>query len=124
MSRLTADQINEYKKVILNGISAEDYNGQELKTDKEKVQFVFDCFNQEFYSWQSHKNIQAVFTEYLQGLPSCISIPFYNSDIIELAERINKTEYKTDNQQWKIIENYFAFMSNIFFKLVKGYKIV
>jgi hypothetical protein len=121
--RLTKDQINEYKQVILSGISAEDYNGKELLTDKDKIQFVLNCFNSEYYKWQSHKNIQSVFTEYLQGLPSCLHIPFTNYDILQLAEKINKTEYKTDRQQCKIIENYFSFMANIFFKMVRQYKI-
>jgi len=123
MSRLTTEQINEYKKVILDGIEEND-EGQILTSDKDKIQYVFNCFNQEYYKWHNHKNIQAVFTEYLQGLPSCIHIPFTNYDILQLAERINKVEYKTEKQQWKIIENYFRFMSNIFFKLVKQYKIV
>ena len=119
--RLTKEQINEYKQVILSGIDGENY-GKQLETDKEKIQFVLDCFTAELYKWQQQKNIQGVFKEWLMGLPSALHIPFYNSDIIELAERINKTTY-TEKQAEKIIENYFSFMTNIFFKLVKQYKI-
>ena len=119
--RLTKDQINEYKQVVLSGIDGENY-GKELETDKEKIQFVMDCFQAEAYKWQKQKNIQTVFAAWLMGLPSALYIPFYNSEIIELAERINGIKY-SEKQAEKIIENYFSFMTTIFFKLVKQYKI-
>jgi hypothetical protein len=119
--RLTKEQINEYKQVILSGVDGENY-GKQVETEKEKIQFVMDCFQAEAYKWQKQKNIQVVFREWLMGLPSALSIPFMNYDIIQLAEKINGIKY-TDKQAEKIIENYFGFMTNIFFKLVKQYKI-
>jgi hypothetical protein len=119
--RLTKEQINEYKQVILSGIDGTCYEVK-MDTDREKMQFVVDCFRKEFYCWQSHKNIQAVFAEWLQGLPSACHIPFYNSDIIELAERINGVKY-TDKQADKILGNYWNFMTGIFFRLFRQYKI-
>jgi hypothetical protein len=119
--RLTAEQINNYKQVILSGINGAVYEVK-TDTDKEKMQFVYNCFYSELYKWQSHKNIQTVFAEWLQGLPSACYIPFYNSDIIELAEKINGTIY-TDKQADKILENYWRFMTGIFFRLFRQYKI-
>lgn len=121
MARLTTEQINEYKKVILDGIDGENY-GKQVETEKEKVQFAYDCFLLEAFNWNKNRNMQVVFTEWLQGLPSALNIPFTNYDIIQLAERINKVTY-TEKQADKILENYFNFMANIFFKLVKQYKI-
>ena len=57
--RLTKEQINEYKQVVLSGIDGENY-GKQLETDKEKIQFVMDCFQAEAYKWQKQKNIQTV----------------------------------------------------------------
>jgi len=120
MSRLTKDQINQYKQYFIDCIDGENYN-QELKTDKEKIQFVFDCFNSEYWHWNKRRNIQKVFAEYLSGLPSCVNIVFMNYDILQLAERINGK--LTEKQEEKILENYWNFMSSIFFKLVKQHKI-
>ena len=121
MSRLTKDQIDQYKQYFIDYISAEDYNHKELKTDKEKLQFVFDCFYSEYWHWNKKRNIQAVFAEYLSGLPSCVNIVFMNYDILQLVEKINGK--LTEKQEDRIIENYWNFMSSIFFKLVKQYKI-
>jgi len=120
MSRLNRKQINEYKKYFLSSINTEDYdfNGD---SDKDKIDFVLKCFYSEFFNWNINRNKQVVFTEWLQGLPSCVNIVFYNYDILQLAEKIEGK--LTEEKEEKIIENYFAFMSNIFFKLVKQYKI-
>jgi len=121
--RLKKEQINKYKQVILNGINPENYGAFQCENDREKIQFVLECFNAEYYKWQSHRNIKSVFTEYLQGLPSCVNIPFMNWEILEMASEISKINFKTEKQEWKIIDNYFNFMTDIFFKLVKDYKI-
>ena len=121
MARLNKEQVNEYKQYFLDSINTDGYNFNG-DSDKDKINFVLRCFYSEFFNWNINRNKRTVFTEWLQGLPSCINIVFYNYDILQLAEKINKVEY-SEKEGEKIILNYFSFMTTIFFKLVKQYKI-
>jgi hypothetical protein len=121
--RLNKEQNAKYMNYILSCINAEEY-GKENLTDKEKVQFVIDCFVAEKWNWQKKQKIslQSAFTEYLQGLPTCLTLAFYNSDIVKLAEEISGEKY-TDKQADKIFGNYWIFMASKFFRLAKSLKI-
>lgn len=122
--RLSKEQNKKYCDYILSCIDSSDHYPLEPKTDKDKVRFVVDCFVNEKWSWQKKQNInlQNAFTEYLQGLPTCLTLAFYNSDIIKLAEEVNGEVYG-EKQADKILENYWLFMTAKFFKLAKSLKI-
>lgn len=121
--RLNKEQNAKYMNYILSCINAEEY-GKENLTDKEKVQFVIDCFVAEKWNWQKKQKIslQSAFTEYLQGLPTCLTLAFYNSDIVKLAEEISGNTYNEKIAD-KILENYWRFMTAKFFRLAKSLKI-
>jgi hypothetical protein len=55
---------------------------------------------------------------YLQGLPSVCTIPFYNSEILELlaAQGISR---KSEAAQAKLIDDYWLTAGQCFYKLVK-----
>ena len=100
-----------YKKYILNCVQL-DNEEKELKTDQEKINYIFDRFNSE-YGW----NIDRVgkfkaMSEWLSGL--ALPIEYYNYKIVKLAKDMGSLDtdstYKTEQ---KIINNYFDFMANI-----------
>jgi hypothetical protein len=109
---------------LLEAIEIEE---NQTATNSEKIKYVLDCFNSEFNHPQNKKrysNLQARFAEYLQGLPSCINIAFYNSDILELAEKWGSLPPDaTEKQEDKILANYFNFMACKFFQLCKQNKV-
>lgn len=56
--------------------------------------------------------------DYLQGLPSVCTVPFYNSEILELlaAQGISR---KSEPAQDKLIDDYWYACGNAFYNLVK-----
>ena len=100
-----------YKKYILSTIE-EDGEGKPLKTDQEKINYIFDRFNSE-YGW----NIERVgkfkaMTEWLQGL--ALDIEYWNDAIVSLAIKMGSIDPNpSEKLQSKVIENYWAFMANV-----------
>ena len=104
-----------YQDYILSTIT-EDYNGDSIKTDKEKISFLFHRFYNE-YGWLIKQvGKQKAMNEWLSGL--AINIPCYNHEIIELAVKLGSVnEDLTEKQKDQIVNNYFNFMANIILKM-------
>ena len=108
-----------YRKYILNTI---DYgcNDEELKTDQEKINYIFDRFYSE-YSWNIEKvgKFKAM-SEWLAGL--ALGMEYYYSDIIKLAIEMGSVdENPSEKLQEKICDNYWDFMANIILGFEKEY---
>lgn len=112
------------KRYILNAIDASGYQEKELKTIKDKISFLKDTFYSE-KGWEIERiGRGAAIKDWIQGLPTCLHIAFYNCDILELAKTwgslpINPTEKQED----KILENYWSFMANKISQLFEGYHV-
>ena len=99
---------------LINALSFEGYDKQP-KTPTEKITYFFELFDQE-YGWNTERvGIQKSLAEYLQGLGGAIDIPFYNSDILDLAnwEQAQKglpphAEKKHD----RILDNYWNYIAS------------
>ena len=104
-----------YQDFILS-IITEDYNGDLIKTDEEKINFLFHRFYIE-YGWLIKRvGKQKAMTEWLSGL--AINIPCYNHEIIELAIKMGSVnENSTEDQKNEIVNNYFNFMANVILKM-------
>ena len=104
-----------YQDFILS-IITEDYNGDLIKTDEEKINFLFHRFYNE-YGWLIKRvGKQKAMTEWLSGL--AINIPCYNHEIIELAIKMGSvSEVLTEDQKNQIVDNYFNFMANVILKM-------
>ena len=105
----------EYKKNYKNyilGTIEEDGEGKPLKTDQEKIDYIFNRFNSE-YGW----NIERVgkfkaMTEWLQGL--ALNIEYMNVAIVPLAIKMGSIDPNpSEKLQAKVIENYWSFMANV-----------
>jgi len=96
-------------------------------SNKDKINFVLSSFNSEYnqeYNKRYIPNLQNRFAEYLQGLPSCINIVFFNYDILQLAKSWESLPVNaTEKQEDKILSNYFNFMAVKFFQLCKQNKV-
>lgn len=118
-------KVREY---ILSNIDGEPY-GKELKTDKEKLQFILDCFSKEFYYEYNQKrypNKVRAFAEYLMGLPTVFNVEYRNHAIIELAKKwgsykdtSNMTEKQIERYEDTILENWFSLIASNFFELLE-----
>lgn len=117
--KLTKEIKEDIKEYIFNCIYSEEF---ELKNNTQKLEYVLSCFKAEYGFNIQRLGLYKAFSEWLQGLPSCFNIAFYNGDILNLAKKWGQ-EPKTENQENKIISQWFDFITNQFFKLVKSYKI-
>ena len=78
------------------------------------------CYNSEFnhkYNAIRYPNEQQRFANWLAGLPSAISIPFYYNDIIELAKQLQEVDVYSEKTEQRICDNYFNFMAYHILKL-------
>jgi hypothetical protein len=105
-----------FEITILSHINFEGYDLPENQSDFDKVQNVYKTFLSE-YGW-SIKRIGELnsFKEWLQGLPSVLTVPFYNYDILNNAKAYG---YKLDSEEKKdeFLDDYWGKLSEAFFTL-------
>lgn len=100
-----------YKKYILDCVQL-DCEEKELKTDQEKINYIFDRFNSE-YGWKVERvgKFKAM-SDWLSGL--ALPIEFYYDDIVELAVRMGSIDENPNYKiRSKVEQGYFDFMANI-----------
>ena len=119
---MTTTQIKA-QKYILDHISSVEY-GITTRGAKQKLQFLYNTFKQEYGFNIARYGEVGAFREWLMGLPSAINIVFTNYDIIQLAIRWGTLEKDaTEKRKDFFIQNYFNVLANNAFQLFKKYKI-
>ena len=127
MNKQQNEMIYQY---ILDCIDTEGYVVIFTFEDKNKelLTFLYNTFKKEYWYRENQiyykNNIYNCFAAWVQGLPSCFNIEFENYKIIELAKKFGSLpDNPTDKQIYKILENYWNFMTVKTFQLFKKYKI-
>jgi len=112
MSKLHHTKYKEnYKKYILGTIET-GINDEPLKTDQEKINYIFDRFNSEYGFMINRVGKYKAMSEWLSGL--ALDIEYYNYKIVKLAKVMGSLDTdSTYKAEQKIINNYFDFMANI-----------
>ena len=100
-----------YEKYILDCVEL-DCEEKPIKTDNEKIKYIFNRFNSEF-GWNIERiGKHKAMTEWLQGL--ALNIEYWNDDIVPLAIKMGSIdENPSEKLQARVIENYWSFMANI-----------
>ena len=100
-----------YKKYILSTIET-GLNDEPLKTDQEKIKYIFNRFNSEYGFIINKVGKYKAMSEWLSGL--ALDIEYYNYKIVKLAKDMGSLDTdSTYKAEQKIINNYFDFMANI-----------
>ena len=100
-----------YKNYILSTIE-EDTEGKPIKTDQEKINYIFNRFNSEYGFMIERVGKQKAVAEWLSGL--ALDIEFYNDAIVKLAIKMGSIEEKPNEKlQARVINNYWSFMANV-----------
>lgn len=112
-----------YENTILQNIDFEGYDVEQPQNDFDKIQLVYKTFQSEYiHQNNQHQNEVFLFSEWLRGLPSVLTVPFYNYEILENAKKANilnlsvvkrKSEIKED----EFLENYWIKLAHAFFTL-------
>lgn len=77
-------------------------------TDKEKVAYVFTCFEREYgnaYYKKMYPSEIVRLAQYLRCLPSCINVAFVDYDIIQIGKSWGFC--KTSKAEDKFVDNWF-----------------
>ena len=106
-----------YRAFILDHID-QDYDGNELKTDKAKIRFLFDRFYSE-YEWRVKQvGKRQAMIDWLSGL--ALSLPCYNGEVIDLAIEMGSIDDNPSDQLIdRVLANYFTFMASIVLDMEK-----
>lgn len=96
------------KQVVLNSIDPE-YLAEcgDLK----------DIYHSEFGSWNGVS--PKACKDYLQGLPSVCTVPFYNGEILELFEKQGVSIPEDDDKAYDLVEKYWKECGKALYELVK-----
>ena len=118
--RLTKDQNKTINQYITGCIDSSAY-GVETITDAEKLSFLFQTFKREkqWHIDQNRESLVNIFKDWLQGLPTVLTIEFENYKILRLAKTWGSLPEKpTEKQEGKLLENYWDFMAYRTMKLI------
>ena len=100
-----------YKKYILNCIEL-DCEDKELKTDQDKINYIFERFYSEYSFMINKVGKYKAMSEWLSSL--ALPIEFYYDDIVKLAIKMGSIDQNpSDKIRQKVEQGYFDFMSNI-----------
>lgn len=111
-----------YENIILDNIgNFSEYDIKEPKTELLKLQGVYSIFESEYLhpiNVKRYGTKENCFKEWLQGLPSILMVPFYNNEILELAE--NHFDLTTEQKESTFLESYWFNLSKAFFTLLNN----
>lgn len=120
------------KKLIIDGLDLSGYDIEpkfcnitytgDLHADLEAVHNIFK--SEYVHSGNKNQSEYELFSEWLQGLPSCVNIPFYYADIIEVGKQtgIIRSDYSTqagqDSAENKYCGKWFYRVAVCYFQLL------
>ena len=100
-----------YKNYILSTI-VEDGEGKPIKTDDEKIKYIFNRFYSEYGFMIERVGKQKAISEWLSGL--ALDLPFYYNEIVDLAVEMGSIDPNpNDKLRERVEQGYWDFMANI-----------
>lgn len=105
-----------FENTIINNIDFQGYDNIKQNTLFDKINSVYGIFISEYGFLLQRKSEIKVFTEWLQGLPSVLTVPFYNYEILENAKN-NNFNLNTEKKENDFLNTYWVNLSIAFFEL-------
>lgn len=104
------------KAIVINSFDLEAYD---IETEglaiAQQAQKVLECFSSEYdfaCNIRQFPNRQLRIAEWLKGLPTVCTVPFYNGEIVEHGKRIGQLKQNaTENAEQKYIDQWFSLMA-------------
>jgi len=114
----TATVYTVYEQLIINNIDLEAYDLSNDVYLYDKIKTTYNIFKSEYSHEIARRGEIKAFEEWLRGLPTVLSVPFYKYDILNIAYihdliKVNATEEEED----KFLSEYFLRLSRAFFTL-------
>lgn len=112
-----------YENTIVNNIDLNAYDIDDSTDLFDRIQMVYAIFKDEYvHRNNQHLSEVFLFKEWLQGLPSILTVPFYNNDIltnglnfaIETNDKLLRKKVRNEEQ---FLNDYWTNLSTAFFNL-------
>lgn len=106
-----------YEKTIIDNIDFEGYGFNNDMYLYDKIKTLYNIFKRE-YVHNNNKHLSEVylFSEWLRGLPSSLTVPFENYLILQNA-LLNGFDVSTEDKEDKFLEKYWTRLAEAFFTL-------
>lgn len=107
-----------FEEIILDNISLEECDiNTSVLSEQEVLKEVYNIFLQEYVHHNNNRqDKKKLFKEWLQGLPTVLTVPFYNQDIL-LNARENGIELREEWQEQNFLNMYWHNLATAFFNL-------
>ncbi len=106
---------------ILDSVYSDEIDTESM-TDKERIEFLLDTFFEEKYKYDRRRMCTfELLREWLQGLPSAISVAFYYGDIAATGKSIGYC--KDARSEARFINNWWGMLAYYILRLARIYEI-
>lgn len=109
-----------FEKTIIDNI---DFEGYGISNDMylyDKIKTVYNIFKMEYvHNYNKDKDEVFLFSEWLSGLPSVLTVPFYYHEILKNAMDFAKEN--NDKQLRTLVENEDYFLDKYWDKLANAF---
>lgn len=106
---------------ILDSVYSDEIDTESM-TDKERIEFLLDTFFEEKYKDDRRRMCTfELLSEWLQGLPSAISVAFYYGDIAAAVKCIGYC--KDARSEARFINNWWGILAQNILRLARIYEI-
>lgn len=112
-----------FEKTIIENIDLEGYGINNDCYLYDKIKTLYNIFKKEYvHDNNKHLNENYLFAEWLKGLPSVLTVPFYNFEIsqngLQYAKETNDKQLRMQvRKEDKFLSEYWTNLSNAFFTL-------
>jgi len=111
------------KQLLIDCIDLSGYE-KNITNPIDKIRAVEKIFYTEYGFMINRIGKLKALTEWLQGLPSVLTLPFYNVEILEIAKKWGSLKINaTEKQEDKILLNYWNYMANQLLQLFNKKKL-
>ena len=114
-------KLDFYQNILVNSIDLESYDINNDVSLYDKIKTVYNIFKQEYLfpaNLKRYGNEVNCFKEWLQGLPSVLTVPFYNYEILELGKNNGALNTGASEARENIfLEKYWVNLAHSFFIL-------
>jgi len=106
-----------FEKIIIENIDFEGYGFSNEMDLYDKIQTLYNIFKKEYiHNNNKHLSEVLLFSEWLRGLPSSLTVPFENYLILENA-LLSGFDVSDENKEDDFLESYWLNLSKAFFTL-------
>jgi hypothetical protein len=109
-----------FEKIIIDNIDFEGYGFNNDMYLYDKIKTLYNIFKREYiHNNNKHLNEVFLFSEWLRGLPSVLTVPFYNGEILE-----NALQYAKENNDKQLrlqVRKEESFLNDYWLNLARAF---